>query len=98
MSTNVSTLVEIELAVRSPLPSSVSSLRVYDTDEYMDAKALPSSAGTSGMQTPATLDMDFEEHPSTERNVSELAPVDGGFGAWSFVSLFSTHSLMGYHS
>ena len=63
---------EIELASRTPLPPSVSSLGLYSID--VETRTLEDTAEN------------FSSTPIINRSREQgLAPVDGGFKAWSFV-------------
>lgn len=69
---------EIELAVRTPLPPSVSTLGFYNLDR---SETLQDVADGSSNLDASTLPLDRSSGGPDQA----LAPADGGFKAWSFV-------------
>lgn len=81
------------LAVKTPLPASTSNLtegtRSLDSGASIDNDHDVDGAVVNTY--PITADSESNETRPGENNTSEfavLAPVDGGFGAWTFVSRF----------
>lgn len=71
------TIENVELAIRTPLPSSASSIELRNTEDASVTR--PYDNATSATDT---VHLDESTNPRNEIN---LAPVDGGIAAWSVV-------------
>ena len=67
---------EIELAIQTPLPPSVSTLGFYNLDHSETAQD-----AANGSSNASTVSLDRSGRGPDQA----LAPADGGFKAWSFV-------------
>lgn len=69
---------ELECAVRTALPPSASTLRIEEA-------SVPDHYELDDLRS---TDFASSDENTSQRNVSELAPTDGGVKAWSFVSTY----------
>ena len=72
--------VELERAAHIPLPPSVHSLHISDIEESSTQEEYELQTRDSSVFSTSASNENLPQ-----RNVSSLAPTDGGFRAWSFV-------------
>ncbi|KAI5122773.1 hypothetical protein M0805_000117 [Coniferiporia weirii] len=77
-----SSSTELELAVHTPLPRSISRLSFFNTEQAPSGGQGPNEHELQELgPDPITV-----ENSVAQRNVSSLAPTDSGIKAWSFLA------------